>query len=72
MSVRSTPVAVVPASIPSSTGASGFRVYGQRAVRIDILERLADLIRPALYWRRPPRARGPRAFPGGGFTVTPP
>jgi ATP-dependent RNA helicase SUPV3L1/SUV3 len=29
----------------------GFRVYGQRAVRIDILERLADLIRPALSGR---------------------
>ena len=28
----------------------GFRIYGSRAVRIDILERLADLIRPALAW----------------------
>ncbi len=29
----------------------GFRIFGRRAVRIDILERLADLIRPALSWR---------------------
>ena len=31
--------------------ASGYRVCGERAVRVDILERLADLIRPALAWR---------------------
>ena len=51
----------------------GFRLYGQRAVRLDILERLADLIRPALAWR--PGALGERpagAIPDGrGFTVTP-
>ena len=29
----------------------GYRVCGERAVRVDILERLADLIRPALAWR---------------------
>ncbi|MFL6803106.1 MAG: helicase-related protein, partial [Xanthobacteraceae bacterium] len=29
----------------------GYRVCGERAVRVDILERLADLIRPALSWR---------------------
>ena len=32
--------------------AYGFHVCGPRAVRIDILERLADLIRPLLAWRR--------------------
>jgi ATP-dependent RNA helicase SUPV3L1/SUV3 len=51
----------------------GYRVCGERAVRVDILERLADLIRPALAWRRARRA-GPKpagAFEGGGFTVTP-
>ncbi len=49
---------------------AGYRVCGERAVRVDILERLADLIRPALAWRE--GAPGPRpsgAFPGGGFTV---
>jgi len=49
----------------------GYRVCGERAVRVDILERLADLIRPALAWR--PGASGqkpPGAIEGGGFTVT--
>ncbi len=32
-------------------GTAGYRVCGERAVRVDILERLADLIRPALSWR---------------------
>ena len=30
---------------------AGFRFLGKRAVRIDILERLADLIRPLLQWK---------------------
>jgi ATP-dependent RNA helicase SUPV3L1/SUV3 len=49
----------------------GYRVCGERAVRVDILERLADLIRPALAWRD--GAAGPKppgAFDGRGFTVT--
>jgi ATP-dependent RNA helicase SUPV3L1/SUV3 len=49
---------------------AGYRVCGERAVRVDILERLADLIRPALAWRE--GAPGPRpaaTFPGGGFTI---
>jgi ATP-dependent RNA helicase SUPV3L1/SUV3 len=49
----------------------GYRVCGERAIRVDILERLADLIRPALAWRE--GANGPRpagAFNGFGFTVT--
>lgn len=51
--------------------AVGFRVCGERAVRVDILERLADLIRPALAWR--PQSAGPKpagAVDGRGFTVT--
>ncbi|MHA1189522.1 MAG: hypothetical protein ACTSSQ_03550, partial [Alphaproteobacteria bacterium] len=35
----------------------GYRIFGRRAVRIDILERLADLIRPALSWRAPVAAK---------------
>ncbi len=31
--------------------AAGFRVCGERAVRVDILERLADLVRPAIAYR---------------------
>ncbi len=52
--------------------AAGFRICGERAVRIDILERLADLIRPALAWRSgtnvPPP---PGAAEGNGFVITP-
>ena len=49
----------------------GYRVCGERAIRVDILERLADLIRPALAWREgAPGPRPPGAFNGFGFTVT--
>src|SRR5262249_29183234 len=49
----------------------GYRVCGERAIRVDILERLADLIRPALAWREGATgARPPGAFNGFGFTVT--
>ncbi len=36
---------------PELYGLAGFRVCGKLAVRVDILERLADLIRPAIAWR---------------------
>jgi ATP-dependent RNA helicase SUPV3L1/SUV3 len=50
---------------------AGYRVCGARAVRVDILERLADLIRPALVWRPGgPSAKPPGAIEGFGFTVT--
>jgi ATP-dependent RNA helicase SUPV3L1/SUV3 len=49
---------------------AGYRVCGERAVRVDILERLADLIRPALAWREGASgAKPPGALPGGGFTI---
>ncbi len=50
---------------------AGFRFLGKRAVRIDILERLADLIRPALQWK--PGAQGARpeaAYDGRRFITT--
>ena len=51
--------------------AAGYRVCGERAVRVDILERLADLIRPALAWRdNSPGVKPPGALDGSGFTVT--
>ena len=51
--------------------AAGYRVCGERAVRVDILERLADLIRPALAWRdNAPGVKPPGALDGTGFTVT--
>ena len=50
---------------------AGFRFLGKRAVRIDILERLADLIRPALQWK--PGTQGARpeaAYDGRRFITT--
>ncbi|MBV8791216.1 MAG: helicase, partial [Pseudolabrys sp.] len=50
---------------------AGYRVTGERAVRVDILERLADLIRPALSWREGMPGEKPAGwFDGRGFTVT--
>ena len=50
---------------------AGYRVCGERAVRVDILERLADLIRPALAWRAGGVGIKPQgAIDGFGFTVT--
>ncbi|HZE46198.1 MAG TPA: helicase-related protein, partial [Xanthobacteraceae bacterium] len=50
---------------------AGYRVCGERAVRVDILERLADLIRPALAWRAgSPGTKPQGAIDGFGFTVT--
>jgi len=51
----------------------GFRVCGPRAVRVDILERLADLIRPLIAWKPLDAEVGPpegAIEQGGGFMVT--
>jgi ATP-dependent RNA helicase SUPV3L1/SUV3 len=49
----------------------GYKQCGERAVRVDILERLADLIRPALAWREGAQGAKPAgAFDGRGFVVT--
>ena len=49
----------------------GYRQCGERAVRVDILERLADLIRPALAWRETsPGTKPAGAFDGRSFVVT--
>jgi ATP-dependent RNA helicase SUPV3L1/SUV3 len=49
----------------------GYKQCGERAVRVDILERLADLIRPALSWRASsPGAKPAGAFDGRSFVVT--
>ncbi|MFZ2099895.1 MAG: helicase-related protein, partial [Oricola sp.] len=50
---------------------AGYRHLGSRAVRVDILERLADLIRPALQWREGTGALPEGAAGGGRFFVTP-
>jgi ATP-dependent RNA helicase SUPV3L1/SUV3 len=51
----------------------GYRVSGKRAVRVDMLERLADMIRDRLFWkpRIPEEQRPQGSMEGGGFTVVP-
>jgi ATP-dependent RNA helicase SUPV3L1/SUV3 len=54
--------------------AAGFHLCGPRAVRVDMLERLADLIRPLCAWKADPaKAQTPPkgATGDGGFTATP-
>jgi len=52
-------------------GVCGYRICGSRVVRIDMLERLADMIRDRVFWR--PRFREEQrpagSVEGGGFTV---
>jgi ATP-dependent RNA helicase SUPV3L1/SUV3 len=50
---------------------AGFRFLGKRAVRIDILERLADLIRPLLQWKPGAPTRPDGAYDGRHFIATP-
>ena len=51
----------------------GYRECGPRVVRVDMLERLADLIRDRVFWK--PRiaeeARPAGSVEGGGFTIVP-
>lgn len=51
---------------------AGYRNLGRRAVRVDILERLADLIRPATNWKPGLGQRPDGAYDGHAFIVTPP
>jgi ATP-dependent RNA helicase SUPV3L1/SUV3 len=67
-----TSIAADPEIAKSLYRIAGYRQCGERAVRVDILERLADLIRPALAWRAGAAGtRPPGAIDGFGFTVTP-
>jgi ATP-dependent RNA helicase SUPV3L1/SUV3 len=67
-----TSVVVDPAFDRTFYKLAGYRPLGRRAVRVDILERLADLIRPALSWKAGLGARPDGAYDGQAFTVTPP
>ncbi|WP_208437032.1 hypothetical protein [Bartonella taylorii] len=49
---------------------AGYRILGQRAVRVDILERLANLIRPALHWKQGGEPKPEGAYDGKSFFVT--
>ena len=66
-----TSLVVEPSYEPTFYQLAGYRTLGRRAVRVDILERLADLIRPALAWRAGTGPRPEGAFDGAAFTVTP-
>jgi len=64
----------IDAAIPEDFyRAAGYHVCGPRAIRVDMLERLADSIRPLLAWRpTEPGQSPPRGSSGdGGFMVTP-
>src|SRR5213075_3294042 len=54
-------------------GVCGYRICGSRVVRIDMLERLADLIRDRVFWRPrfPDEARPSGSAEGGGFHIVP-
>ncbi len=68
-----TSVVVDPATPEALYRAHGFHLCGPRAIRLDILERLADLIRPLLAWRTGPGKTDapPKGSTGdGGFRVT--
>ncbi len=53
--------------------AAGYRLCGARAVRIDMLERLGDLIRTRVFWKpeKETDERPEGSVDGGGFTVIP-
>ena len=68
-----TSVVVDPATPEALYRAHGFHLCGPRAIRLDILERLADLIRPLLAWRSGPGKTDapPKGSTGdGGFRAT--
>ena len=67
-----TSVVIDPAFDKAFYKLAGYRNLGRRAVRVDILERLADLIRPALAWKPGTGGRPDGAYDGGTFVVTPP
>ncbi|MBS0240694.1 MAG: DEAD/DEAH box helicase [Proteobacteria bacterium] len=68
-----TSVAIDPKAPEEFYRAAGYHVCGPRAIRVDMLERLADTIRPLLAWRASePSQTPPRGSSGdGAFMVTP-
>ena len=71
LSAGRTSVVTDPSFDPAFYRLGGYRLLGRRAVRIDILERLADLIRPALSWKPGIGTRPDGAYDGTRFVVTP-
>lgn len=66
-----TSVVTNPEIDPAFYPLAGFRLLGSRAVRFDILERLADLIRPSLFWSEGDATLPDSALGKGAFMVTP-
>ncbi|CBI76926.1 conserved protein of unknown function [Bartonella clarridgeiae 73] len=62
---------VDPTYNPTFYRLAGYQVLGKRAVRIDILERLANLIRPTLHWKPGLEPKPDGAYDGKSFFVTP-
>ncbi|MDD9333276.1 MAG: hypothetical protein PV354_06325, partial [Bartonella sp.] len=60
-----------PTYNPTFYRLAGYQVLGKRAVRIDILERLANLIRPTLHWKPGLEPKPDGAYDGKSFFVTP-
>ena len=65
-----TSFAVDPPASAEVYRVAGFRLCGDRAVRVDIVERLMDLIRAALPRQAQSGARAPTEGGGEGFVVT--
>ncbi|MCB1438086.1 MAG: helicase [Rhodobiaceae bacterium] len=64
----------VDAEVPAGYYAAiGYQICGRRAVRVDMLERLADLIRPLVAWKPAEGAETPPegALGQGRFAITP-
>ncbi|MFN3746614.1 MAG: helicase-related protein [Hyphomicrobiaceae bacterium] len=67
-----TSLAADPAVPAAFYRATGYHLCGQRAVRTDILERLADLIRPLIAWKPGSGSARPKGATGdGGFVIVP-
>jgi ATP-dependent RNA helicase SUPV3L1/SUV3 len=66
-----TSIAADPAKPDGFYDICGYRLCGGRAVRVDMLERLSDLIRDRVFWkpRLPEEQRPAGSVEGGGFTI---
>ncbi|WP_455480200.1 hypothetical protein V4B17_06230 [Bartonella sp. B23] len=71
LSAGRTSLAVDPTYNKKFYQLAGYRILGQRAVRIDILERLANLIRSAIHWKQGDDPKPEGAYDGKSFFVTP-
>ncbi len=65
-----TSFAAEPPALAEVYRVAGFRLCGDRAVRVDIVERLTDLIRAALPRHAPSETRDSTEEAGDGFVVT--